>query len=108
MGKEEKGGTWGREEEGGTGWGRKRRGGQDGEGRGEECLQSTLCSYSIVHGGVCPLFLLPSPAGGDMGKNVNPAQMAKLNQQVAKMVDPRVLQQMGEREAGGRRKGRGS
>ena len=46
------------------------------------------------------LFLLPS--GGDMGKNVNPAQMAKLNQQVAKMVDPRVLQQMGERETGGR------
>ena len=35
-----------------------------------------------------------------MGKNVNPAQMAKLNQQVAKMIDPRVLQQMGEREGG--------
>ena len=33
--------------------------------------------------------------GGDMGKNVNPAQMAKLNQQMAKMMDPRVLQQMG-------------
>ena len=50
----------------------------------------------------CCLFLclLPSPAGGDMGKNVNPAQMAKLNQQVAKMIDPRVLQQMGEREGG--------
>ena len=31
-----------------------------------------------------------------MGKNVNPAQMAKLNQQMAKMMDPRVLQQMGE------------
>ena len=30
-----------------------------------------------------------------MSKNVNPAQMAKLNQQVAKMIDPRVLQQMG-------------
>ncbi|CAI8045382.1 Signal recognition particle 54 kDa protein, partial [Geodia barretti] len=30
-----------------------------------------------------------------MGKNVNPAQMAKLNQQMAKMMDPRVLQQMG-------------
>ena len=30
-----------------------------------------------------------------MAKNVNPAQMAKLNQQVAKMIDPRVLQQMG-------------
>lgn len=38
----------------------------------------------------------PSSAGGDMSKNVNPAQMAKLNQQVAKMIDPRVLQQMGE------------
>ena len=35
------------------------------------------------------------PAGGDMGRNVNPAQMAKLNQQMAKMIDPRVLQQMG-------------
>lgn len=34
--------------------------------------------------------------GGDMAKNVNPAQMAKLNHQVAKMIDPRVLQQMGE------------
>ena len=36
-----------------------------------------------------------SLTGGDMSKNVNPAQMAKLNQQVAKMIDPRVLQQMG-------------
>ena len=42
-----------------------------------------------------------------MGKNVNPAQMAKLNQQVAKMIDPRVLQQMGEREGGGGRGGVG-
>ena len=42
-----------------------------------------------------------------MGKNVNPAQMAKLNQQVAKMIDPRVLQQMGEREGGGGRGGSG-
>ena len=31
-----------------------------------------------------------------MSKNVNPSQMAKLNQQMAKMMDPRVLQQMGE------------
>ena len=30
-----------------------------------------------------------------MSKNVNPAQMARLNQQMAKMMDPRVLQQMG-------------
>ena len=34
-------------------------------------------------------------SGGDMSKNVNPSQMAKLNQQMAKMMDPRVLQQMG-------------
>ncbi|KAL3874698.1 hypothetical protein ACJMK2_037673 [Sinanodonta woodiana] len=34
-------------------------------------------------------------ASGDMNKNVNPTQMAKLNQQMAKMMDPRVLQQMG-------------
>ncbi|KRX14256.1 Signal recognition particle 54 kDa protein [Trichinella nelsoni] len=34
--------------------------------------------------------------GGDMSsKTVNPAQLAKLNQQMAKMMDPRVLQQMG-------------
>ena len=30
-----------------------------------------------------------------MAKNVNPQQMAKLNQQMAKMMDPRVLHQMG-------------
>ena len=30
-----------------------------------------------------------------MAKNVNPAQIAKLNQQMAKMMDPRVLHQMG-------------
>ena len=34
--------------------------------------------------------------GGDMSKNVNPAQMARLNQQVAKVMDPRILQQMGK------------
>ena len=33
--------------------------------------------------------------GGDMAKNVNPTQMAKINQHMAKMMDPRVLQQMG-------------
>ena len=63
----------------------------------------SYCSYCIVTW----LCLLLSPAGGDMGKNVNPAQMAKLNQQVAKMIDPRVLQQMGEREGGGGRGGVG-
>ena len=34
--------------------------------------------------------------GGDIGKNVNPAQMARLNNERAKMIDPRVLQQMGK------------
>lgn len=42
-------------------------------------------------GGIKGLF-----KGGDMTKNVNHAQMAKLNQQMAKMMDPRVLQQMGK------------
>lgn len=41
-------------------------------------------------GGIKGLF-----KGGDMAKNVNQVQMAKLNQQMAKMMDPRVLQQMG-------------
>ena len=48
-----------------------------------------------------PIYLSPisyflSLSGGDMSKNVNPSQMAKLNQQMAKMMDPRVLQQMGQ------------
>ena len=29
------------------------------------------------------------------GKNINPASMGKLNQQLTKMIDPRILQQMG-------------
>ncbi|XP_023222506.1 signal recognition particle subunit SRP54 [Centruroides vittatus] len=41
-------------------------------------------------GGIKGLF-----KGGDMAKNVNPVQMAKLNQQMAKMMDPRVLHQLG-------------
>lgn len=41
-------------------------------------------------GGIKGLF-----KSGDVAKNVNPAQMAKLNQQMAKMIDPRMLQQMG-------------
>ncbi|XP_052767616.1 signal recognition particle 54 kDa protein [Mya arenaria] len=41
-------------------------------------------------GGIKGLF-----KGGDMSKNVNPTQMAKLNTQMAKMMDPRVLHQMG-------------
>ena len=32
---------------------------------------------------------------GDLSKNMNNAQMGKLNQHMAKMMDPRVLQQMG-------------
>eukprot|EP01137_Pigoraptor_chileana_P017563 Opistho-2@75813 len=41
-------------------------------------------------GGIKGLF-----KGGDMSRNVNPAQMSKLNAQMAKMMDPRVLKQMG-------------
>ena len=41
-------------------------------------------------GGIKGLF-----RGGDMSKNVNQVQMNKLNQQMARMMDPRVLQQMG-------------
>ncbi|XP_037071896.1 LOW QUALITY PROTEIN: signal recognition particle 54 kDa protein-like [Pollicipes pollicipes] len=41
-------------------------------------------------GGIKGLF-----KGGDMSRNVNQNQMAKLNQQMARMMDPRVLQQMG-------------
>jgi len=41
-------------------------------------------------GGIKGLF-----KGGDIAKNVNSVQINKLNQQMAKMMDPRVLQQMG-------------
>jgi signal recognition particle subunit SRP54 len=41
-------------------------------------------------GGIKGLF-----KGGDMNRNVNQGQMTKLNQHMAKMMDPRVLQQMG-------------
>ncbi|KAK4336944.1 hypothetical protein RND71_043516 [Anisodus tanguticus] len=41
-------------------------------------------------GGIKGLF-----RGGDMSRNVNPMQMAKLNSQMAKMIDPRIFQQMG-------------
>ena len=41
-------------------------------------------------GGIKGLF-----KGGDMSKNVNPRQMADLNQQMARMMDPNVLRQMG-------------
>ena len=91
MGEREGRNVGGGEEEGGRGRGRKGR----GMSPNQLLLQLLSSTWWCLS-----LFLLPSPAGGDMGKNVNPAQMAKLNQQVAKMVDPRVLQQMGEREAG--------
>ncbi len=48
--------------------------------------------FKVSRHHVCPLISV----GGDMTKNVNPSQMAKLNSQVAKMIDPRVLHQMGE------------
>merc|ERR1719493_489955 len=41
-------------------------------------------------GGIKGLF-----KGGDMNKQVNPSQMAQLNQQMSKMIDPSVLKQMG-------------
>ena len=41
-------------------------------------------------GGIKGLF-----KSGDVTKNVSTTQMAKLNQQMAKMIDPRMLQQMG-------------
>ena len=41
-------------------------------------------------------FIVNATLGGDIGRNVNPNQMAKINQQMARMIDPRVLQQMGK------------
>jgi len=41
-------------------------------------------------GGIKGLF-----KNGDMAKNINQVQMAKLNQQMARMMDPRILHQMG-------------
>ncbi|XP_013392362.1 signal recognition particle 54 kDa protein [Lingula anatina] len=67
-----------------------------GAGVSNKDVQDLLSQYTKFAqmvkkmGGIKGLF-----KGGDMGKNVNPAQMAKLNQQMAKMMDPRVLHQMG-------------
>ncbi|CAG2177379.1 unnamed protein product [Oppiella nova] len=67
-----------------------------GSGVTQKEVQELLTQYTkfaaVVKkmGGIKGLF-----KGGDMAKNVNPTQMAKLNQQMAKMMDPRVLQQMG-------------
>ncbi|KAL7672162.1 hypothetical protein ACOME3_007056 [Neoechinorhynchus agilis] len=41
-------------------------------------------------GGVKGLF-----KSGDISKNVNPSQMAKINSQMARMIDPRILHQIG-------------
>jgi signal recognition particle subunit SRP54 len=67
-----------------------------GAGVSSAAVQELLAQYTkfaqMVRkmGGIKGLF-----KGGDMSKNVNPAQMAKLNQQMVKMMDPRVLQSMG-------------
>ncbi|XP_031787788.1 signal recognition particle 54 kDa protein [Nasonia vitripennis] len=67
-----------------------------GSGVTEKDVKDLIAQYTkfaaVVKkmGGIKGLF-----KGGDMTKNVNPAQMAKLNQQMAKMMDPRVLHQMG-------------
>merc|ERR550519_1256358 len=47
-------------------------------------------------GGIKGLF-----KGGDMNRAVNPSQMAQLNKQMANMMDPSVLRQMGGMGAGG-------
>ncbi len=42
-------------------------------------------------GGIKGLF-----KSGDMTKNVNPTQMQKLNSQMSKLIDPRILHQIGQ------------
>lgn len=67
-----------------------------GSGVSQKDVQELLTQYTKFAqmvkkmGGIKGLF-----KGGDMAKNVNPAQISKLNQQMAKMMDPRVLHQMG-------------
>merc|ERR1719492_407011 len=67
-----------------------------GAGVEEREVQELLKQYAkfsqVVKkmGGIKGLF-----KGGDMNKQVNPQQMAQLNQQMAKMMDPNVLRQMG-------------
>lgn len=67
-----------------------------GAGVTQREVQELLAQYTkfatVVKkmGGIKGLF-----KSGDLTKNVNPNQMAKLNQHMAKMIDPRVLQQMG-------------
>lgn len=59
----------------------------------KELIQQYTKFAAVVKkmGGIKGLF-----KGGDMTKNVNPTQMAKLNQQMARMMDPSVLQRMGK------------
>ncbi|XP_058791113.1 signal recognition particle subunit SRP54 [Phymastichus coffea] len=67
-----------------------------GSGVTEKDVKDLIAQYTkfaaVVKkmGGIKGLF-----KGGDMTKNVNPAQMARLNQQMARMMDPRVFHQMG-------------
>lgn len=66
-----------------------------GSGVTEREVQDLISQYTkfaaVVKkmGGIKGLFKT-----GDINKNVNPNQMAKLNQQMAKMIDPRMLQQV--------------
>lgn len=62
----------------------------------EREVQDLISQYSKFStmvkkmGGIKGLF-----KGGDMAKNVNPMQMNKLNQQMARMMDPQILHRMG-------------
>ena len=64
------------------------------------CMYTVYNSYVHVH--VVYIFTTPPTISFVPHTQVviwvrmNPAQMAKLNQQMAKMMDPRMLQQMGE------------
>lgn len=51
--------------------------------------------WMIGGGGDFELYLRHFQNGDMNTKNINPSQLQKLNQQMAKMMDPRVLQQMG-------------
>lgn len=49
-----------------------------------------------TYGNVICKVMIEHFQNGDMNtKNINPSQLQKLNQQMAKMMDPRVLQHMG-------------
>lgn len=66
-----------------------------GSGVTEREVQDLISQYTkfaaVVKkmGGIKGLFKT-----GDVSKNVNPTQMARLNQQMARMIDPRMLQQV--------------